>query len=173
MSNDPFDIRSKIKQIIKQALTEDYTKENNKVFSLSDNTLQRYKLTSQFISFIEIKSKENLLPFLSDEVIFGNKLENKEYVVDQLLSAIPCHFSEIQYCSVQPTLSVPLGGNPQIEDCVDCPEDVNLFAVPWEHTFCFKVWFALKDKSELHINYFIKFDENNKISMIDRYMRKL
>lgn len=159
------------KKLIKQALSEEYTKENNKTFGLSDNTIQKYKLVHQFLSFIEIKNKEGLLSFLSDDIVFDGKPLEKNLVVDHLISSIPCHFSEIEYTSLHITLAMTIGGNPNFESCIDCPDDAHLFVIPWDYMFCCRVWFKLKESKSYDLNYLIEFDDNNQIIMIDSYKR--
>lgn len=181
ISTDP-----SIKNLIKEVLTEDYTRENNKVFSMSRKTFDNYNLSYNYLFGFRTKNKTNIQSILSDEIILNisnNQITGKTNVVDELISIIdnfnPNHYPpEDISSSVQ--IIIPLGGSsPTILDAssssccseMDADEENrSCFIIPWDYKFdCnIRIKFGRLDNL-LNLKHVLKFNDFGEIENISVY----
>lgn len=168
-----------IKQIIREALTEDFTRENNKVFSLSNQTTSNYITVQNYITFFRQKNKEEFFSILSDDIVLyscGKQFVEKNNVVEQLNSIVHS-FNPDEYPIEEVNLSTKLlmstaGSFPGEYNC--CPDSENaenyLYVVPWSHAFSSTVILKFNNIDFLlHSNHILKFDDHGKINNIILY----
>jgi hypothetical protein len=158
------------KQLIKQVLTEDYTKENNKVFSLSQQTYRNFQTTKKYISFFRLKELDILSEILSDFIILevkNCKYVEKENVIAELSSIIN-NFNPnqlpLKHCNNSFHISMEIG-----EARIGCNEDSDgvFFAIPWVNFISCRVTSEYYDMDDvLDINHVIEFDDSGKIIKI-------
>lgn len=158
------------KQLIKQVLTEDYTKENNKVFSLSQQTYKNFQTTKKYISFFRLKESDILSEILSDFIVLEVKNCNflgKENVIAELSSIIN-NFNPnqlpLKHCNNSFRISMEIG-----EGRMGCNEDSDgvLFAIPWVNFISCRVISEYYDMDDvLDLNHAIEFDDSGKIIKI-------
>lgn len=176
------DNSAEIKNIIKEALTENYTKENTKIFTLSTQTTDNYLTLQNYLTLFRQKNKENLLTILDDDVALyssGKEFLGKNNVVEELNSIIE-QFNPKNYPIQEIQLSIKLlmscgGGFPATYNC--CPDDPennkkedHLFIVPWEHMFSSIVVLKFSNIEDLlNLNHIVKFDDSGKIINIMLY----
>jgi len=170
---------SATKSIIRESLTENFTKENSKVFSLSDQTTKDYLTVNNYIHAFRQKNISELKSILSENILLYTRNEyfsDKNSAIKMLLSCLST-FNPKNFPIENINLSIKMimstgGGFSSTYNC--CPEsnvvDDHLFIVPWEHMFSCMIKFKYTDiVTPLNMNHILKFDDHGKISNIILY----
>lgn len=168
-----------VKGIVKQALTEDFVKKNNKVFSLSDQTTKNYLTVSNYIHAFRRKNLNEFESILSEDIVLytcNEYFSDKNTVIEMLFSCLstfnPKNFP-IESVNLSIKLAVSTGGGfSSTYNC--CPEDSglddDLFIVPWDHMFSCMIKFEYNNiATPLNMNHILKFDDHGKINNIILY----
>jgi hypothetical protein len=159
-----------IKEYTREVLTEDFVKENNKIFNLSDQSYEDFKVVKKYISSFQQKNLEDISFIFSEDVVLitnGQKFVEQKNVIEHLKSIIDnFNPNELPIKSRDSFISVSMELGEIKKDCHNDAEGC-LFVIPWEHFFSCRIileYYNIENK--LDINHSIKFDDNGKICEI-------